>query len=329
MPATDRTPPRHRATAVLRGVGATLAVLLLALGVATALQPGIPPTEPSPQPSPTSPAPTTPAPTTPTPSAPAAPTPPPLPPELDPPLMTGSIRVGEHPVAIALDPAAGLGYTANRDGGDVSVVDLSTGVSITALAVPGRPSAIATGPAGVVYVADRDSARVHGIDVVTGKRVSAWKVGKRPTALALDTDRERLYVAVTDAVEVYDSATGKRLETIHVDAPADLAVNPETHEVWVLWGGLGGVGVYDPRTREWTATGFGVPGATGLDVDGVNHRLYLTGPGLPLEEWNLDTGGLRRLAATGAGTAVRVDPVSRIAYLVDPDGNAVLALSVA
>lgn len=243
--------------------------------------------------------------------------------------MTGSIRVGEHPVAIALDPEAGLGYTANRDGGDISVVDLATGVAIAALPVPVRPSAIATGPSGVVYVAGRGSARVHGIDVATGERVSSWKVGARPAALALDAEQERLYVAVTDAVEVYDIATGERVETIHIDSPADLAVNPLTHEVWVLWGGLGGVGVYDPRTREWTATGFTVGGATGLDVDGTHHRLYLTGPGLPLEEWNLDTGGLRRLAATEAATAVRVDPASQIAYLVDPDGNAVLALNVA
>ena len=316
---TARSP---RSVRLLRGAGVLLAVALLGLGLAAVLAPD--PAPPAPTPSTSLPPSATPSPS-PTPSGTPTPS---TPPELDPPLMTGSIRVGQRPVAVALDTDAGLGYTANHDGGDVSVLDLTSGVEIATLAVPGRPAGIATGPSGVVYVADRTGARVHRIDVATGGRLSTWRVGKRPVALALDTEGGRLYVAVRDAVETYDTSSGERVARLTVAGPADLAVDTRTHEVWVL-DGSGEVGVYDPRTGDWTTTGFGDAGATGLDVDAARGRLYLVGSDQGLAEWDLDTAAMRRLVLTETATAIRVDRDNRIAYLADPEGDTVIALSVA
>ncbi len=321
-PPAGGTGPSPRSVRLLRSAGVVLAIALLGLGLAAVLAPD--PAPPAPTPSTSLPPSESPAPS-PTPSGTPTQS---TPPELDPPLMTGSIRVGQRPVAVALDADAGLGYTANYDGGDVSVVDLTSGVEIASLAVPGRPAGIAAAPSGLVYVADRAGARVHLVDVATGDRLSTWRVGKRPAALALDTERERLYVAVRDAVETYDTSTGERVARITVEGAADLAVDALTHEVWVL-DASGGVGVFDPRAGDVTSTGFGDPGATGLAVDGARGRLYLVGSDQGLAEWDLDTAAMRRLVRTGTATAVRVDPDSRIAYLADPEGNTVVALSVA
>ena len=178
-------------------------------------------------------------------------------------------------------------------------------------------------------MADRSGARVHVIDLASGERVSSWKVGKRPVALALDVERERLYVAVRAGVEVYATSSGKRVASLQVDAPSDLAFDVHTRQLWVLSGDTGTVGVLDPRSGDWTATGFSRPGATGMDVDGERGLLYLTGPERTLEEWDVRTATVRRLALSEPAAALRIDPASLIAYLADPDGNCVVAVSVA
>ena len=312
----------------LRLTGIVLVALLLVLGAAAVLSPD--PSLPTPITSGTPTASVTPSSASEPPGQSPTPSPTPSdPPELDPPVMTGAIRVGERPVAVALDGQAGLGYTANHDGGDVSVMDLASGLEIATLPVPGRPSAVATGPSGVLYVADRAGAKVYTIDAATGTRQAVWKVGRAPVALAVDVDLERLYVAVRKAVEVYDTTTGKRVASLPVAGPTDLALDQGTHHLWVLWGVGGSVGRYHPATAEWTETGLGGEGASGLDVDGGRHRLYLTGPGDVLVEHDLHTEAVRRIAVGQPITALRVDPGSRIAYLVEPDGNQVIALSVA
>ncbi len=316
--APVRTGRRPGATA-LRLAGIVLVALLLVLGAAAVLSPDR--SLPIPAPSAT--------PSTSVSEPPRAPPTPSDPPELDPPVMTGTIRVGERPVALALDPQAGMGYTANQDGGDVSVIDLASGLEINTLPVPGRPAAVATGASGVLYVADRAGATVYPIDVATGDRRAAWKVGKAPVALALDVDLDRLYVAVRKAVEIYDTTTGRKVASVPVAGPTDLALDERTHQLWVLWGQDGSVGRYQPATAEWTETELGGEGARGLEVDEVRHRLYLVGRDEVLEEHDLDAGAVRRIAVGQATTALRVDPGTRIAYLVDPDGNAVIALSLA
>ena len=319
-------PGRRPGATALRLAGIVLVALLLVLGAAALLAPDPSPPVPTASPTPS----TTPV-SEPS-AAPPSPSPSPHPsdpPELDPPVMTGTIRVGERPVALALDAQAGLGYTANQDGGDVSVIDLASGLEINTLPVPGRPAAVATGASGVLYVADRAGATVYPIDVATGARRAAWKVGKAPVALALDVDLDRLYVAVRKAVEIYDTTTGRKVASVPVAGPTDLALDERTHQLWVLWGQDGSVGRYQPATAEWTETELGGEGARGLEVDEVRHRLYLVGRDEVLEEHDLDAGAVRRIAVGQATTALRVDPGTRIAYLVDPDGNAVIALSLA
>ncbi|MDQ7993720.1 MAG: YncE family protein [Propionicimonas sp.] len=240
--------------------------------------------------------------------------------------MTGTIRVGERPVGIALDTGAGLAFTANADGGDLSVIDLGTGVVLYALPVPGRPSAVAADGDGVVYVADGEGRRVYGIDVTTGERTASFKVGRHPRGLAVDADLGRLYVAVGDGVSVLDTRTGARLDRLALPGVTDLAVDPDTHELWLVGAEPGTVSHLDPATGDLTVLTYGDAVATGLDVDGHRNRLYLATGGL--RELDLDSGELRGFAVDGRPTAVRVDPHSRIAYLVDPEANLVTALGI-
>lgn len=306
----------------MRLAGIVLAGLLLVLGAAASLMPG-----------PVSPTPT--ASETPTSSVSEPAVSPPVvspspsdPPDLDPPVMTGAIRVGERPVAIALDGGAGLGYTANDNGGDVSVIDLASGVETGALTVPGQPSAVAAGRSAL-YVADRSGAKVRAINATTGARLFGWKVGRRPVALAVDPGRDQLHVAVRDAVETYDARSGELVGRVAADHPGDLAFDPRTGRLWVLFGERGDVAAYLPATGEWADTDLGGTGATGLDLDATRGRLYLVGPDAVLAEHDLVTSAVRRFLLPQPATALRVDPGSQIAYLVDPEGNCVIALSLA
>lgn len=309
-------PPRRTAVRLGAAVAVVVAIALVSLalyGRGSEPQPGPQPPVPtrSTQPGGTPPAPGSPAPTD---------------TQLDPPVMTGTIRVGEHPMSISLDAAAGLAFTANRDGGDLSVIDLGAGIVLYTLEVPGRPSAVAADGDGVIYVADGQGQRVYGMDLTTGERVASWKVGRRPRALAVDPDLGILYVGVGGGVTLLDTETGAELRRVAVGTVADLVVDPETHQLLVLVADPATVGSIDPETGSWQVIEQVSAQVTGIDLDGPRGRLYLAGESL--QELDLSTRAVRDFPVDGRPHTVRVDQHGGIAYLVDPDANLVTALSI-
>jgi YVTN family beta-propeller protein len=77
-----------------------------------------------------------------------------------------SVRVGEHPQAIAVDPSKNLIYVANMHGNSVSVIDGSTNLLVTTLRAGTSPYAIAVDSKnGIVYASDLDRRSLTQIDV--------------------------------------------------------------------------------------------------------------------------------------------------------------------
>lgn len=241
----------------------------------------------------------------------------------------GTIRVGEQPMAIAVDSAAGRAYTANYVSGDVSVIDLDRQMVVDSLDVDGSPSAVAVDPkAGVLWVADYDGARVRAIDLKSGKQVAKLKVAARPQALAIDSGRSRLYVTSKDSddISVFNTDTRKRVQTIAGNSPGALAIDTKERILYVGRTTNGFIYSYDLRDREWGKHWFVALEPVALAVDSERHRVYAASS-RSLREFNMVTDKSRRLDTPPDVIGVAVDPERRVAHVVNPETHTVEVLS--
>jgi len=190
-----------------------------------------------------------------------------------------TIGVGNHPDAVAVDPAAHDVYVANRTDGTVSVIDESNVFGdphfgkVTATIPASDPVALAVDPAAHdVYVANY-TGTVSVIDEstnqVTGTPIHVGSVGNSPDAVAVDPATHDVYVATggNDTVSVIDESTNQVTGTpIHVGHdPVALAVDPAAHDVYVVNSTDGTVSVIDESTNQ--VTGAPIPvGKTPLGV---------------------------------------------------------------
>jgi YVTN family beta-propeller protein len=159
------------------------------------------------------------------------------------------IAVGVAPVAVSA--SGGLAYVANW-GGDAAEAS--------------EPSA----PTGLEPNADRvridsrgvaEPGTVSIVDLAAGTSIATLRVGRHPTALAIDTPRNRLYVANTndDSISVIDLAARRVIRTLDIKpfardvdgvAPTSIAVSPDGQTLYVACGGINAVAVYNVARRR-------------------------------------------------------------------------------
>jgi YVTN family beta-propeller protein len=87
-----------------------------------------------------------------------------------------------------------------------------------------------------VYVACEDNAKVMALDLSTLKKISSAQVGDTPDVLALDKKLQRLYVASEGGIVSIFSVKGDsltKLEDIYAPSAHTIAVNQQTHEVYL------------------------------------------------------------------------------------------------
>jgi YVTN family beta-propeller protein len=135
--------------------------------------------------------------------------------------VVATLPVGDFPVGLALDQAAGRLYVSNFLDDTVTVVD-TVALAVTAtIPVTGHPRGLALDPAaGRLYVAGFENAEVQAIDTASDQVVlSAPSGGTNPVDLALGPGSERLYVVhfqTGKSVTVLDAATLAPLTAVEV-----------------------------------------------------------------------------------------------------------------
>jgi DNA-binding beta-propeller fold protein YncE len=126
---------------------------------------------------------------------------------------------------------------------------------------------------------------VEVIDRKTNKVVTSWpvKLGKDNATMGLDESAHRLFVGCrTGAIVVFDSQTGKELQSLPVGKGVDdLMFDPATKRIYATSGGTGAVDVYqetDPDHYQSLGHIPSGPGAkTGLFVPQLA-RLFVVVP---------------------------------------------------
>jgi YVTN family beta-propeller protein len=194
--------------------------------------------------------------------------------------------VRANPHGITVSPDGRLLYVADaRDGGGVSVVDLTSG-SVTE-SIPGTdgfaPRGIALSPDGLfAYLAFSSLTQPGEIRVfehASGSIVSAIPVGPRPFGVARTPDGARLYVSneLGSAVTVIDTVRRQVSGSIPVGGmPSGIAVSPDGTRVLVANGGSQTLTIADTATNQvlWTIPVPGSPVGVAISPDG--QRAYVT-----------------------------------------------------
>jgi YVTN family beta-propeller protein len=147
------------------------------------------------------------------------------------------IRVGKHPLAIAVTPDGKTAYVASSRSGTVTPIDTATWRAGTPIPVGRGPQSIAVAPDGkTAYVANSDSGTVTPINLAKQRPETAIKVGTDPQAIAITPDGRTVYVLDwgSSAVTPIDTATGRAGPPIQVGSyPYAITIAPDGATAYV------------------------------------------------------------------------------------------------
>ncbi len=115
-----------------------------------------------------------------------------------------TLRVGDNPIAIALNPHKAEGYVLNAQtasaNGSVSVVDTSNNSIAATIPVQRTPAAISIDPSGTAaYIANTGSSSVSLIDLPSRRVVAVLHTDAPPNSALISPDGRTLLVASSQA----------------------------------------------------------------------------------------------------------------------------------
>jgi len=111
-------------------------------------------------------------------------------------LVLATVSVGENPVGIAYDSAAGEVFVANYFQNTVSVISDSTNTVVASVNVGSEPGGVAYDSArGELFVTNSNSSTVSIISDSTNAVVATVPVGNGPADMAYDSAKGEVFVA--------------------------------------------------------------------------------------------------------------------------------------
>ncbi|MEU8998419.1 IPT/TIG domain-containing protein [Streptomyces caniferus] len=246
-----------------------------------------------------------------------------------------TIPVGLSPLGVALSPAGGRGYVANRGSNTISVIDTATNTVTATVATAGGPTLAVVSPDGTrVYVTLNDAGALGVVDTATNTLTATVAVGAGALGVALSPDGARAYVTgqTANTLSVVDTATNTVTATVTTGpAPIGVAVTPDGARAYVCCVGDSTVRVVDTATNTVTGsfTAGDVPVIVAFSPDGT--RAYVCNAGGNSVSV-IDTATNTAVATVGVGTLPRfvaVSPDGTAAYTADFTDNTVTVIDTA
>ena len=147
------------------------------------------------------------------------------------------IRVGKHPLAIALTPRGKTAYVVNSRSDTITPINTATRRAGPPIPVGRDPQSVAVTPDGkTAYVTNSGSGTVTPISLAKHRPGRAIKVGTAPQAIAVTPDGRTVYVLDwgSAAVTPIDTATGQAGPPIQVGSyPYAITIAPDGSTAYV------------------------------------------------------------------------------------------------
>ncbi|MCI4356056.1 MAG: hypothetical protein L3K18_02775 [Thermoplasmata archaeon] len=199
------------------------------------------------------------------------------------PTIVGSVRTGDGPQQIAVDPLTHRVYTTNLCSNSVSVID-DRNNSVVNLSVPvgAGPEGIAVASdTGLVYVSDVYDSSIWTINQSTlvSSRLLNFSNYSQPAALAYDSVDHRMFVALYGAsnVSVINTSSNALLPTtIPVGFnPQGLLYDATNGQLYVACSASGNVSIVNASTMKILGSVAADAGPVALALDGAAQVLYV------------------------------------------------------
>ncbi len=246
---------------------------------------------------------------------------------------TSSVSTGTGPFAVAVNSVTNKIYVANYNSNSVTVIDGATNRA-TNVNVGTNPSAIAVNSAtNKIFVADSTSDDVAVIDGVTNSVITiAIGAAADPRAIAVNQVTNQIYVVDFSANAVSDiDGTTYTVTNVPVGQyPNALAVDPVRNQIFVASSGTNSGTIIDGASLNTTFINAG-SSPDSVDVDAVTGKVYFadyTYEGT-VTMYDEGSGGITSIATENGNyaSALAVNPVSNIVYVVEPLDNQVSVIA--
>ena len=198
--------------------------------------------------------------------------------------VLGKVKTAEDADAILYDPASGK-VLVNCGGAGVVVpispdVDPKTGNAGTALALGGKPEALAADGRGKVYINLEDKNQVAVVDTAAMKVIDNWPTapGGTPVGLSMDREHRRLFVGCRNPQKlvVMSADDGRVLADLPIGAGCD---GTQFDDGYVFAscrdGSLTVIRETAPAKFEVVQTVKTRPGAKTMGLDPTTHSIFL------------------------------------------------------
>lgn len=168
---------------------------------------------------------------------------------LQPIAVVDSVRVGRHPLGVAIHSSRGQAIVANRNGRTITILDLATASVMTTVPVGRQPTDVAINPLTNVAVVSLAAEQAVALVSLNGFSVlGKVGVGHRPAGVAVDPGLNVAVIAnqQSRSVSILDLSRNRVVAEVVVGRrPTDVAVNPLTHIAAVTNRGDGTVTLLD------------------------------------------------------------------------------------
>ncbi len=177
-------------------------------------------------------------------------------------------------------------YGTSYYGGQVSVINVSTGSVTKTIRVGAYPSGIALNPSDtMLYITNKGSGTISVINTTTNTVVKNLTGFSYPTGIAISPSGSTLYVANSNnggagTVSIVNTSTGSLLATIPVGYnPMGITLNPSGTLLYVANYGSSTVSVIDTATDAVIATISGIYSPWGATFNPSGTFAYIYNPG--------------------------------------------------
>jgi YVTN family beta-propeller protein len=125
-----------------------------------------------------------------------------------------TIRVGQYPQDIAVDPRTRHVFVANTYSDSVNMLDARTGAVLRTVPVGFRPVGLAVNsPGGRVFVVNNGDNTVSMLDARSGTILRTTPVGQDPSEVTADAVAGHAFVELAHGVRMLDATSGQTLPT--------------------------------------------------------------------------------------------------------------------